>query len=153
MGEAFADGVNAGGRLPANASPLRALSSACYIQFAPGLTLPAHAPKSLTAQLDYPKIALMRRTKIVCTIGPATSSPAMIEKLIKAGMNVARLNFSHGSYAEHLEKIERIRDASAKLGTCVGILQDLCGPKIRIGKIEKGPVKLEQGQDFLFTSL
>lgn len=76
----------------------------------------------------------------------------MIEKLIKAGMNVARLNFSHGSYEEHLAKIELIRAISAKLGMTVGILQDLSGPKIRIGRIEDSPVKLEVGQEFLFTT-
>lgn len=76
----------------------------------------------------------------------------MIEKLIKAGMNVARLNFSHGSYEEHLEKINLIRTISAKLGMTVGILQDLSGPKIRIGKISDSPVKLQPGQEFLFTT-
>lgn len=76
----------------------------------------------------------------------------MIEKLIKAGMNVARLNFSHGSYDEHLERIELIRSISHKLGMTVGILQDLSGPKIRIGRIENSPVKLQPGQEFLFTT-
>lgn len=76
----------------------------------------------------------------------------MIEKLTKAGMNVARLNFSHGSYSEHLEKVNLIRTISAKLGVCVGILQDLSGPKIRIGRVENSPVKLEPGQQFVFTS-
>jgi len=76
----------------------------------------------------------------------------MIEKLIKAGMNVARLNFSHGSYDEHLEKIKLIRGMSEKLGMPVGILQDLSGPKIRIGRIENGPVKIESGQQFTFTT-
>ena len=94
----------------------------------------------------------MRRTKIVCTIGPATSSPEMIEKLIKAGMNVARLNFSHGSYEEHLERIKLIRSLSDKLGKTVGILQDLSGPKIRIGKIANSPVRIAPGQQFTFTS-
>jgi len=76
----------------------------------------------------------------------------MIEKLIKAGMNVARLNFSHGSYDEHLERIELIRSISHKPGMTVGILQDLSGPKIRIGRIENSPVKLQPGQEFLFTT-
>ncbi|MHB9036251.1 MAG: pyruvate kinase [Armatimonadota bacterium] len=95
----------------------------------------------------------MRRTKIVCTIGPASDSPEMIEKLIKAGMNVARLNFSHGSYDEHHEKIKLIRSISEKLGRTVGILQDLSGPKIRIGKIASPPVKLIPGQRYTFTTL
>jgi len=94
----------------------------------------------------------MRRTKIVCTIGPATSSPEMIEKLIKAGMNVARLNFSHGSYEEHLERIKFIRSLSDKLGKTVGILQDLSGPKIRIGRIENSPVRVEPGARFTFST-
>ena len=106
----------------------------------------------MTAPLVYHKISLMRKTKIVCTIGPASGSPAMIEKLIGAGMNVARLNFSHGSYDEHLQKIELIRSISAKLGMTVGILQDLSGPKIRIGSIENSPVELKAGQEFLFTT-
>lgn len=94
----------------------------------------------------------MRKTKIVCTIGPASNSPEMIEKLIKAGMNVARLNFSHGSYDEHAEKISLIRSISEKLGISVGILQDLSGPKIRIGKIAKPPAKLTAGQKYIFTT-
>lgn len=94
----------------------------------------------------------MRRTKIVCTIGPATDSPEMIEKLIKAGMNVARLNFSHGTYDEHLTKIRMIRQISERLGRCVGILQDLCGPKIRIGRVENGRVNVSRGQQFTFTT-
>ncbi len=94
----------------------------------------------------------MRRTKIVCTIGPATDSPEMIEKLIKAGMNVARLNFSHGTYEEHLAKIRAIRAISEKLGKTVGILQDLSGPKIRIGKLAAGHVTLPIGHEFTFTT-
>lgn len=94
----------------------------------------------------------MRRTKIVCTIGPACSSPEMLEKLIGAGMNVARLNFSHGSHEEHLEKINLIRNISEKLGKTVGILQDLSGPKIRIGKIANPPANLVPGQQFIFTT-
>ena len=94
----------------------------------------------------------MRKTKIVCTIGPATSSPEMLEKLIKAGMNVARLNFSHANYEEHLEKIRLIREISEKLGRTIGILQDLSGPKIRIGKIADPPAILTPGQTFTFTT-
>ena len=94
----------------------------------------------------------MRRTKIVCTIGPASSSPAILEKMIKAGMDVARLNFSHGDYEEHGARIEHIRKLSAKLGRTVGILQDLSGPKIRIGEIEGGSVDIHPGQTFTFTT-
>ncbi|MGC8863937.1 MAG: pyruvate kinase, partial [Armatimonadota bacterium] len=94
----------------------------------------------------------MRRTKIVCTIGPATASPEMIEKLIRAGMDVARLNFSHGTREEHLARIEHIRRIAGSLGRTVGILQDLPGPKIRIGAIANPPVRLETGREFVFTT-
>lgn len=94
----------------------------------------------------------MRRTKIVCTIGPATSSPQMIESLIRAGMNVARLNFSHGSHEEHRRTIQVIREISGRLGVPVGILQDLSGPKIRIGTFACASVVLQPGQKFVFTS-
>lgn len=94
----------------------------------------------------------MRKTKIVCTIGPASSSPAILEKIIKAGMNVARLNFSHGTYAEHAKTIADIREISGRMGVMMAILQDLSGPKIRIGMIPAGPIKLEAGQKFTFTT-
>lgn len=94
----------------------------------------------------------MRRTKIVCTIGPASSSEECIKQLIQAGMNVARLNFSHGTHEEHAEKISLIRKLSKELRHPIGILQDLSGPKIRAGKIEKGIVNLEPKQTFVFTT-
>ncbi len=78
----------------------------------------------------------MKFTKIVCTIGPASQKRAMLEKLIKAGMNVARLNFSHGTYAQHANLIRNIRAAAKKCGESVAILQDLQGPRIRIGEID-----------------
>jgi len=94
----------------------------------------------------------MPRTKIVCTIGPASRSPEILEKLTQAGMNVARLNFSHGTQSEHLEVIERIRSLAAKSGKPVAILQDLAGPKIRIGKIKAGAITLESGALFTLTN-
>ncbi len=94
----------------------------------------------------------MRRTKIVCTIGPASGSYKLIEELIKKGMDVARLNFSHGNYEGHLQKIEYIRQASLKTGKTVAILQDLEGPKIRIRKIEKEPIFLKEGSSFILTN-
>ena len=94
----------------------------------------------------------MRKTKIVCTIGPASSSPEMLEKLIRSGMNVARLNFSHGDHEEHRENIERIRRISGKLGKTVAILQDLPGPKIRTGVLAHPPVVLRPGRKFTFTT-
>lgn len=85
----------------------------------------------------------MRRTKIVCTIGPATSSEERLEQLMRAGMNVARLNFSHGKQEEHAAVIERIRTISKRLHCAVAILQDLQGPKIRVGELQDGqPIKL-----------
>ena len=93
-----------------------------------------------------------RKTKIVCTIGPASRSPEKIEALIGAGMNVARLNFSHGTQSEHAENIRRIREISGRMGEPVAILQDLAGPKIRIGVIGEEPVRLESGTNFVITS-
>ncbi|HIP82863.1 MAG TPA: pyruvate kinase, partial [Desulfocapsa sulfexigens] len=72
------------------------------------------------------------KTKLVCTIGPASDSPEMIEKMIEAGLNIARLNFSHGDFAGHGEVIQRIRAAAKKTGKRVAILADLPGPKMRI---------------------
>ena len=95
---------------------------------------------------------MLRRTKIVCTIGPASCSPAMLEELLSAGMNVARLNFSHGTQDEQAEAIDHIREISDRLANPVAILQDLAGPKVRIGNLASGPVRLETGQTFTLTS-
>src|SRR6266702_2583838 len=95
----------------------------------------------------------MRRTKIVCTIGPATNSEEQLERLIQAGMNVARLNFSHGTHDDHALAIERIRRISARLGCPIAILQDLQGPKIRTGQLEGGqPVMLVDGANITITT-
>jgi len=94
----------------------------------------------------------MHRTKIVCTIGPATNSEAQLEQLMRAGMNVARLNFSHGTHHEHEQVIERIRAISARLDYAVAILQDLQGPKIRTGLLQAGqPVRLLDGSQITIT--
>lgn len=93
-----------------------------------------------------------RRTKIVCTIGPATSSREAIKALIEAGMDVARLNFSHGTHADHERLLEIIREEAAKAGKRLPILQDLQGPKIRIGKMKKGGVLLRKGDPLCLTS-
>ena len=77
----------------------------------------------------------MRRTKIVATIGPASREPEVLVRMVEAGMDVARLNFSHGSAEEHAEVIERVRDAANRAGRQVAVLQDLPGPKLRIGKL------------------
>jgi len=95
----------------------------------------------------------MRRTKIVCTIGPATSSEQQLEQLMRAGMNVARLNFSHGTHEEHALVIERIRNISVRLGCAIAILQDLQGPKIRTGVLkDKKPVILEDNSQVVITT-
>ncbi len=93
-----------------------------------------------------------RRTKIVCTLGPATSDYETIRALIEAGMNVARLNFSHGEHEDHAANIAHVRKAAEELGKTVSILQDLQGPKIRIGMVKGGGVLLKQGQELRLTS-
>lgn len=93
----------------------------------------------------------MSKTKIVCTIGPVSRTPETLEKLIRAGMDVARLNFSHGTAEEHVEVIKIIRRIAGELNRSVAILQDLAGPKIRIGEIEQGSITLESGKAFTLT--
>lgn len=97
-------------------------------------------------------MTLRQKTKIVCTIGPATGSPSAIEKLIKAGMNMARLNFSHGNHREHAGYVRNIRKASSKLNTPIAILQDISGPKIRTGKLKSKEVQLKEGAEFTLTT-
>jgi pyruvate kinase len=92
------------------------------------------------------------KTKIVATIGPASRKPATLERMIRAGLHVARLNFSHGEFAMHAETIRMIREAAAAAGTRVAIMADLPGPKIRIGEIPEGPVELQAGATFVLTS-
>ena len=93
-----------------------------------------------------------RKTKIVCTIGPASESVEALEVLIKSGMDVARLNFSHGTHEEHFRKIKTIRKIADRLAIPVAILQDLSGPKIRVGRIKEGGVELKSGGRFFLTS-
>ncbi len=96
--------------------------------------------------------AQMRRTKIVATIGPATSSPEMIRALIEAGATTLRLNFSHGTHADHHLSICNIRQISVELNQPVAILQDLQGPKIRLGKFVNGSISLKKGDKFTLTN-
>jgi pyruvate kinase len=93
----------------------------------------------------------MRRAKIVCTLGPATDSYDQIKALVDAGMDVARFNLSHGSHAEHEERYHRVRKAADETGRSVGLLADLQGPKIRLGRFTEGPVLLERGDTFTIT--
>jgi len=92
------------------------------------------------------------KTKIVATIGPASESPEMLERLIRAGMNIARLNFSHGDFTGHGARIARIRAAACAMGQRVAIMADLPGPKMRVGKIEPEPIQLYPGESFALTT-
>ena len=94
----------------------------------------------------------MRRAKIVCTLGPATDTYDQIKTLVEAGMDVARLNMSHGSHADHEDRYRRVRKASDEIGRSVGILADLQGPKIRLARFAEGPVLLERGDEFTITT-
>ena len=93
-----------------------------------------------------------RRTKIVATIGPATSSPEVLRALIEAGATTLRLNFSHGTHEDHQRSIRLIRQIAFELNQPVGILQDLQGPKIRLGRFETGSIVLNKGDRFILTS-
>jgi len=94
----------------------------------------------------------MRKTKIVCTIGPSSESLENIKKLIMAGMNVSRLNFSHGDFEEHGNRIKTIRQASAELGKSIAILLDTKGPEIRTGKLKEEPIELVQDEFLTLTT-
>jgi pyruvate kinase len=92
-----------------------------------------------------------RRTRIVATIGPASSSPQMLKALISAGVDIARVNFSHGDPADHVKLMARIRKAARECGRIVSVLGDLCGPKIRVGDFKDGGVTLKDGHKVLIT--
>ncbi|RBM20392.1 pyruvate kinase [Streptomyces sp. PT12] len=94
----------------------------------------------------------MRRSKIVCTLGPAVDSFEQLKAMIDAGMNVARFNFSHGSHEEHAERYHRLRKATEDTGRAVGVLADLQGPKIRLETFADGPVELKRGDEFTITT-
>lgn len=95
---------------------------------------------------------LGKKTKIVCTIGPATESVEKLTKLVNAGMNVMRLNFSHGDFAEHQNRVDNMKTVRTATGKTVAILQDLAGPKIRIGEFEGGVATLKEGATFILTT-
>ncbi len=94
----------------------------------------------------------LRRTKIVATLGPSSSTPERIEALIKAGLNVARLNFSHGTHDEHRERAHRVREIASRLGVHVALLGDLQGPKIRIARFTDGKIHLNIGDKFRLST-
>ncbi|MCJ7829146.1 MAG: pyruvate kinase, partial [Dehalococcoidia bacterium] len=93
-----------------------------------------------------------RRTKIVCTIGPSTSSASVIKKLLKTGMDVARINFSHGTHKEHTSYIKTLRQAAKQANLPLAIMQDLPGPKNRTGKLKRGTTELKADADFILTT-
>ena len=95
---------------------------------------------------------MLRRTKILATLGPATDDPRMIDNLIGAGVDVVRLNLSHGTHADHKRRAEIVRDRAQASGRQVGVLLDLQGPKIRIGKFKNDPVNLQEGAAFILDA-
>jgi pyruvate kinase len=97
-------------------------------------------------------LSAVHRAKIVCTLGPAVDTPELIRQLVEAGMDVARLNMSHGDHAEHRRRYDMVRQASDETGHGVGIIADLQGPKIRLGTFKDGKVKLAQGAEFVITT-
>ena len=94
----------------------------------------------------------MLKTKIVCTLGPATDPPEVIRKIILEGMDVARINFSHGQHSEHLERVTQLREAANELGRDVAVLMDTKGPEIRLGTFPEGELTLEEGQSYIITT-
>jgi len=97
------------------------------------------------------KVMNIRKTKIICTIGPASDGVDNLVKLMNAGMDAVRLNFSHSTHDVHLQTIQSVKEASRIAGKPIAILQDLQGPKIRTGKVENGAIELEDGKDFIIT--
>ena len=92
---------------------------------------------------------MSRHTKIVATLGPASSDIATLERLVQSGVDVVRLNFSHGTAADHIQRAAQIREAALLASRPVGILADMQGPKIRVGKFENGKITLQKDADFI----
>ena len=101
---------------------------------------------------NAPSGSLKPRVKIICSLGPSTNTPGEVRALVDAGMDAARLNFSHGTYDEHRAHYDRVRAASRETGRAVGIMADLSGPKIRLGVFPAGPVTLAAGAEFVITT-
>jgi pyruvate kinase len=95
---------------------------------------------------------MLRATKIVATLGPASSEPAVLERMIRAGVDVVRLNFSHGTAQDHLSRATLVKELATKCGRTVAIMCDLQGPKIRIGKFKDGKITLEKGKPFILDA-
>ena len=94
----------------------------------------------------------MRKTKIICTLGPSSGSEEVIKELFKAGMNVGRMNMSHGSHADHRKNITTFRKVRDELGIPAAVLLDTRGPDIRIGTFENGKAELTDGSEFILTT-
>ena len=95
---------------------------------------------------------MRRKTKIIATLGPAVASPDAISRLVEAGMDVARLNFSHGTHEDHKQNLQWVYEASEKHGRSVAVLQDIQGPKIRVGSFPDGSITLEAGDEVTLLS-
>src|SRR5918999_242982 len=95
---------------------------------------------------------MYRATKIVATLGPASSEPAVLERMVRAGVDVVRLNFSHGTADDHLSRAALVKEIATKVGRAVAIMCDLQGPKIRVGKFKEGKVTLEKGRTFVLDA-
>src|SRR5437762_5942768 len=95
---------------------------------------------------------MLRSTKIVATLGPSSSDPAVLERMIRAGVDVVRLNFSHGTAKDHEDRAAVVRELSRSCGRTVAILCDLQGPKIRVGKFKENKITLEGGQSFILDA-
>ena len=95
---------------------------------------------------------MQRRTKIVATLGPASSDPKTLSRMIEAGLDVVRMNFSHGTAAEHKKRVDLVRMLARRAGRAVGVLVDLQGPKIRIGKFVQDRVTLQGGDEFVLDA-
>ncbi|HVO08730.1 MAG TPA: pyruvate kinase, partial [Burkholderiaceae bacterium] len=95
---------------------------------------------------------MTRATKIVATLGPATSDPAVLEQLLRAGVDVVRLNFSHGSAQDHIARAQLVRSTAERVGKPVALMADLQGPKIRVGKFAEGKVMLKAGDPFVLDA-
>src|SRR4051812_25809035 len=113
---------------------------------AQGGSLPTMPFRSSTQNGDFP---MSRATKIVATLGPASSSPEVLERMIRAGVDVVRLNFSHGTAQDHVDRASLVREVAKAAGKEVAIMADLQGPKIRVGKFEGGSTMLTPGQGFV----
>src|SRR5688572_3072799 len=132
------------------AGPAREMARATASDFMRAIILPR---REGCQRRERYTLAPMRSTKIVATIGPASRDRAVLERLVRAGLDVVRLNFSHGEHAQHLAVLQLVREISATAGRPIAVLQDLSGPKIRTGRLKGGgPVELVPGRRIVITT-